>query len=66
MNLDGYLQRIGYTGPRTPDLATLCALHRAHLLAIPYENLDIHLGQRLSLDLDHIYRKIVFSRGPLK
>ena len=59
MNLAAYLQRIGYTGPRTPDLATLCALHRAHLLAIPYENLDIHLGQRLTLDLDAIYRKIV-------
>lgn len=59
MNLDLYLQRIGYQGARVADLTTLCELHRAHLLAIPYENLDIHLGQRLTLDLPHIYHKIV-------
>lgn len=59
MNLKAYLKRIHYQGAATPNLATLRALHRAHLLAIPYENLDIHLGRRLLLDLDHIYHKIV-------
>ncbi|NNJ12859.1 acetyltransferase [Chloroflexales bacterium ZM16-3] len=62
MQLDAYLTRIGYTGALRPDLATLCALHRAHLLAIPYENLDIHLGRRLTLDLPQIFAKLVDAR----
>ena len=59
MQLDSYLTRIHYTGPRTVTAATLHQLHRAHLFAIPYENLDIHLGRALTLDLAHIYQKIV-------
>jgi N-hydroxyarylamine O-acetyltransferase len=62
MQLDAYLARIGYAGALRPDLATLCALHRAHLLAIPYENLDIHLGRRLTLDLPQIFAKLVDER----
>ena len=62
MKLENYLQRIHYTGPLAPTEATLRQLHRAHLLAIPYENLDIHLGRRLTLDIEHIYTKIV-ERG---
>lgn len=59
MKIDGYLRRIGYTGGVAPSPETLVALHRAHLLSIPYENLDIHRGKALSLDLDAIYEKIV-------
>ncbi len=59
MKLEKYLQRIHYTGPHTVTEETLRQLHRAHLLAIPYENLDIHLGRRLTLDTEHIYTKIV-------
>lgn len=59
MQLDTYLQRIQYQGPLAVDQQTLCALHRAHLLAIPYENLDIHLGRTLSLDIAQTYTKIV-------
>lgn len=62
MQLDAYLARIGYTDTLRPDLATLRALHRAHLLAIPYENLDIHLGRRLTLDLPQIFAKLVVGR----
>lgn len=54
-----YLARIGYDGPRDAALATLRAIHRAHLLAIPYENLDIHFGRRLSLDREAAFRKLV-------
>ncbi len=32
------------------------------MMAIPYENLDIHLGRKLTLDPDHIYHKIVEER----
>lgn len=57
-----YFARVGYDGPRAPTLATLRALHRAHLLAIPYENLDIHLGLTLTLDPEAIFTKLVDER----
>lgn len=60
--LDRYCARIGYTGPREATLSTLRALHRAHLLAIPYENLDIHLGLPLTLDRDAMFTKLVDER----
>jgi N-hydroxyarylamine O-acetyltransferase len=60
--LDRYLARIGYRGPHDPSLGTLRALHRAHLLAIPYENLDIHLGRPLGLDPEAMFAKLVDER----
>ncbi len=60
--LDAYLNRIGYTAPVRVDRQTLFALHNAHLLAIPYENLGIHLGRTLTLDVDAIFDKIVIRR----
>jgi len=59
MDTTRYLQRIGYDGPLTPDAATLTGLHRSHLLAVPFENLDIHWGNPILLDLDRIYDKVV-------
>jgi len=53
---------VHYSGPRDVSIETLTALHRAHLLAIPYENLDIHLGRRLTLDPDRIFEKLVEER----
>ncbi|GLZ80605.1 arylamine N-acetyltransferase [Actinorhabdospora filicis] len=60
--LDGYLDRIGFHGTAAADLETLNALHRAHLGAIPYENLDVHLRRKLSLDADDLYAKMVVDR----
>jgi len=60
--LERYFTRIGYRGPRDATLATLRALHRAHLLAIPYENLDIHLGVPLTLDAEAMFTKLVDER----
>lgn len=60
--LTAYLQRIGYEDGPKPDYATLEALHRAHLLEITYENLDIHLGGTLTLDIDAIFQKIVVNK----
>src|SRR5690349_13822179 len=59
MQLSAYLDRIGYGGPVRADLATLKALHRAHLLTIPYENLDVQLGRRVTTDPADAYDKIV-------
>lgn len=62
-SLDAYLARIGHTGPVAPDLATLRALHRAHLLAIPYENIDVQLGRPMTTDLSAAYERIVERGG---
>jgi N-hydroxyarylamine O-acetyltransferase len=62
MYLPTYLQRINYTGPLTPSTETLHALHVAHLLAVPFENLDIHLGRPIILDEAALYHKIVKQR----
>lgn len=62
MNLDAYLQRINYTGPLDPTAETLRALHQAHLLAVPFENLDIHLGRPIIPDEIAFFRKIVERR----
>ncbi|MGW4128476.1 arylamine N-acetyltransferase family protein [Amycolatopsis japonica] len=37
-DVDYYLRRLGHNGPREATIATLRTLHRAHLLAIPYDN----------------------------
>lgn len=62
MRLAGYLERIGYDGPVAADLACLTAIHRRHLLAIPYENLDVQLREPLDLDPARIYDKLVVRR----
>lgn len=62
MNIDSYLSRIAYAGPRTPDAAALAELQAAHLQRVPFENLDIGLGRPLSLDLADLYAKIVERR----
>ncbi len=62
IDLDAYFGRIGYAGPRTPELATLRAIHALHPAAIPFENLDPLLGRPVPLDLDTLQRKLVGSR----
>ena len=57
--LSRYFARIGYSGAHGTTLTTLRAVHRAHLLAIPYENLDIHLGPADTLDPEATFDKIV-------
>ncbi|MBA3891760.1 MAG: arylamine N-acetyltransferase [Gemmatimonadaceae bacterium] len=54
-----YMARVRYDGPLTPTGETLRALHRAHLTAIPYENLDIHLDRPLTLDRQATFAKLV-------
>lgn len=60
--LDRYFERIGYGGPVEPTVDVLRGIHRAHLLAIPYENFDIHLGRPLRLDPERFYAKLVDAR----
>lgn len=59
IDIDAYFERIAYTGPRAPDLATLRALHALHPAAIAFENLDVLMGRGVSLDLGRLERKLV-------
>jgi N-hydroxyarylamine O-acetyltransferase len=61
-DLGRYFERIGYRGSPRADLATLRELHRAHLLAIPYETFDVQLGRPLGLEIGPTYRKLVDDR----
>ncbi|XP_036391246.1 arylamine N-acetyltransferase, pineal gland isozyme NAT-10-like [Megalops cyprinoides] len=62
MNLESYFKRIGFNGPfDKPDLETLKNVHKKHILSIPFENLSIHCGERITMDLEFIYTKIVRS-----
>ena len=62
LDLQAYLQRIGYDGGLDPTVETLTALHRAHVLSIPFENLDILLGRPIRLDLASLQAKLVRDR----
>lgn len=62
VDLDAYLGRIRYEGSLDPTVETLRGLHRAHVVAIPFENLDILLGRPIHLDLEHLQRKLVDDR----
>ncbi len=58
----GYLARIGCPRPDAPDAAALRDLHRAHLMAAPFENLSIHLGEPIVLTEAGLLAKIVGRR----
>src|SRR5579885_83719 len=62
MDIQSYLGRIHYQGSLEPTLQTLRALHEAHLLAVPFENLDIHLGREIVLDEARLWTKIIEQR----
>jgi len=62
MNIDAYLRRIEYDGPRAVTSETLRGLHRQHLFTVPFENLDIPLGYPIRLDFRQIYEKVVTRR----
>lgn len=62
MNLEQYLQRIGYQGSLAPDAAVLSAITAAHAAAIPFENIDVLLGRGVPLGADVIFHKLVLER----
>ena len=58
-DLRAYLDRIRWNGPLDATYATLAALMRAHMRAIPFENLDVLLGRGIRIDLDSVFAKLV-------
>ena len=62
MRVTDYFERIGYVGEVRADIVTLSALCRAHLNAIPFENLDVQLQRPLTTDVSAAFDKIVRRR----
>jgi len=60
--VEPYLNRIGLHGPLTPDIETLFRLQNAHLMQVPYENLDIIRGVSFTLEPEAVLDKIVTRR----
>jgi N-hydroxyarylamine O-acetyltransferase len=62
IDLDAYFARTGYTGPRTPTLATLNGIVAAHAQTIPFENLDVLLNRGINLEPEAVQQKLIRDR----
>jgi N-hydroxyarylamine O-acetyltransferase len=58
-DLDAYLARVGYHGPRTATRETLRDIHRLHPQAIAFENIDPFLRRPVDLDIGSLQAKLV-------
>jgi len=59
LDIGAFLERIECREPLSPSADALRGLHRAFMLSVPFENLDIHLGRPLSLEIEALADKIV-------
>ncbi|MFJ2766406.1 arylamine N-acetyltransferase [Streptomyces sp. NPDC087300] len=57
--IDAYLRRIRADRPAAPTARALHDLHLAHLRAVPFENLSIHLGENIELTEKALVTKVV-------
>ncbi|WNI24835.1 arylamine N-acetyltransferase [Streptomyces sp. ITFR-16] len=60
--IDAYLARIGADRPARADAEALRELQGRHLLAVPFENLSIHLGEDIVLEEAALLDKVVADR----
>jgi N-hydroxyarylamine O-acetyltransferase len=59
MDLERYLERIGYRGRRTPTLDVLSALLAHQAASIPFEAIDVLLKRGVDIAPDAIFDKLV-------
>ena len=57
-----YLRRIGYEHHPDVSIDTLKGMHRSHFLHVPFENLSIQRSEKIVVEPDSIYEKVV-ARG---
>jgi N-hydroxyarylamine O-acetyltransferase len=62
MDAAAILHRINYDGPISATANVLRRVHRAWVMTVPFENLDIHLGRTIALDEPRFFDKIVLRR----
>lgn len=58
-DVDAWLRRIGYAGPRAPTKEVLAALITAQTESIPFEGIDVFLGRVPALDLASLQAKLI-------
>ena len=62
MNIPAYLTRLNYSAFVKPDAETLHGLQFAHLLTVPFENLDIRLKRPIQLSEEALWEKIIIRK----
>ncbi|MEU0439038.1 arylamine N-acetyltransferase [Streptomyces sp. NPDC006186] len=63
MQVDAYLRRLGVErSSERPTDEVLRELHLRHLVAVPFENLSVHLGEEIVLDEKRLVEKVVGAR----
>jgi N-hydroxyarylamine O-acetyltransferase len=60
--LSAAFERIAYSGSADVSYETLRDLQRSFLLAVPFENLDIHFGKPIEIGAHKVYRKVIEDR----
>jgi len=58
-SLQDYFRRIGFTGTARADRETLGRVLAAHVCRVPFENIDVQFGQRLTTDTNAALDKII-------
>lgn len=48
IDLDAYLQRVGYRGEIAVTLPIMVSLIRSHAMSLPFENIDVQLRRPLT------------------
>lgn len=61
IDVTAYLDRIK-TDRQVPTIRYLKSLQKAHLLHIPFENLDIHYGTKIVLKYEDIFEKVIIRK----
>ncbi len=61
MDVNAYLKRIHFWGTGIADFSALEKLIQAHIMAVPFENIDIQLMCPIVLDTSSLFRKVVLN-----
>lgn len=59
MDIQKYLQRIGYTGSLKCSERVLADLHTSHVRSIPFENIDVQNNVPIILSLNALFEKVI-------
>ena len=62
MDIKLYLDRINFHKKLDVTKDVLYELQKTHLLNVPFENLDIHYGKKISIHPNDIYQKVVIGK----
>lgn len=62
LQLQSYLERIGFSGTLSADFCTLDMIMRGHVQAIPFENIDVQMGVQPDTDSAKAFAKLVERR----